>query len=70
MTSRLRAALALACCAALAACAPATTDAPPTTTGPNSNREPQSPASLPRGFETPHPLTPRTGSVGTTRVGP
>ena len=70
MTDTLRAVLALACCAALAACAPAVADGPAVSTAPNSNREPQSPNSLPRGFETSNPLTPRTGNVGTTRVGP
>lgn len=63
--------LILACIAApVAACAPPVTNAPPTSTGPNSNREPQSPSSLPRGFETPHPLLPRTGNLGTTGIGP
>ena len=63
--------LVLACLAALlAACAPPVTNPPPTSTGPNSNREPQSPSSLPPGFETPHPLLPRTGNLGTTQVGP
>ncbi len=69
-TTKLRAALALACVlASVAACAPATTNALPMSTGPNSNREPQPANSLPRGFDTVNPLAPRTGIVGTAGRG-
>lgn len=71
LTANLRAFLVLTCLVApLTACAPPVANAPPTSTGPNSNREPQSPSSLPPGFETPHPLLPRTGNLGTTQIGP
>ena len=67
----LRTSLMLACIVVpVAACAPPTTGASPTSTGPNSNRDPQSANSLPPGFETPHPLLPRTGNLATTGVGP
>ena len=72
MTKHLVAISVLACLVApLAACAPPlATSVPPTSTGPNLNRDPQSANSLPPGFETPHPLLPRTGNLGTTQVGP
>lgn len=70
MTAGPRRVLMFVCMAALlSACGQATTNAPTVSTGPNSNREPQSPNSLPRGFETPNPLTSRTGIVGDTSVG-
>lgn len=62
--------LALAALLALAACASASPppNAPATSTGPNSNRDPQTANSLPPGFQTVHPLLPRTGVVGVTTV--
>lgn len=65
---RLAVALALG---SLAACAPPASpppNAPVTSTGPNSNRDPQSSASLPPGFQTVHPVLPATGNVGYTQV--